>query len=48
MEKKIELIKTVFPNASRILPFATDENIEKLFEQAKKKVEVELDEAQFE
>lgn len=32
----------------KILPFATEDNLEKLFEQAKQRLEVELMEVQFE
>lgn len=48
MKEKIEFIKAVFPNSDRILPFATEDNIEKLFEQAKSKVDFDLTEGQFE
>ena len=47
-KEKIEFIKTVFPNVEKILLFATEDNLNKLFEQAQQKVDYELTEAQFE
>lgn len=47
-KEKIDFILEVFPHVQKILPFATEENLEKLFEQAQQRLEVELIEAQFE
>ncbi|MGL9846084.1 hypothetical protein IGJ91_001243 [Enterococcus sp. DIV0765f] len=47
-KEKIEFIKTVFPNVEKILPYTTEDNLNKLFEQAQQKVDYELTEAQFE
>ncbi|WP_368264771.1 hypothetical protein [Enterococcus innesii] len=48
LKEKLDFIKTVFPNVEKIIPFATEDNLEKLFEQAQQKVDYELTEAQFE
>lgn len=47
-KEKLEFIKTVLPHVEKILPFATEDNLERLFEQAQQKVDYELTEAQFE
>ncbi|MGG5340209.1 hypothetical protein IGJ48_002921 [Enterococcus pernyi] len=47
-KEKIEFIKTVFPNVEKILPYAIEDNLNKLFEQAQQKVDYDLTEAQFE
>lgn len=47
-KKKLDFILEVFPHVQKILPFATEDNLEKLFEQAKQRLEVELMEIQFE
>lgn len=47
-KEKLDFILEVFPHVQKILPFATEENLEKLFEQAQQRLEVELMEAQFE
>lgn len=47
-KEKLDFIKTVFPNVEKIIPFATENNLEKLFDQAQQKVDYELTEAQFE
>ena len=47
-KEKIEFIKTVFPNVEKILPYTTEDNLNKLFEQAQQKVDYELTKAQFE
>lgn len=47
-KEQLEFIKTVFPHVETILPFATPDNLEKLFERAQEKIDYELTEAQFE
>ncbi|WP_208775513.1 hypothetical protein [Enterococcus gallinarum] len=47
-KEKLDFIKTIFPHVEKVLPYATEENLEKLFEQAQEKLDYELTEAQFE
>lgn len=47
-KEKLDFILEVFPHVQKILPFACSNNLEKLFEQAKQRLEVELMEIQFE
>lgn len=39
-QEKIEFILEVTPNLSKIIKFATDEQVDRLFEEAQKKLEV--------
>lgn len=47
-KEKLDFITMVFPHAEKIIQYATEDNLEKLFEQAQQKVNYELTEAQFE
>lgn len=47
-KKKIDFILEVFPNVSKILDCATEDNLTKLYEQAKTKLTYQLNEASFE
>lgn len=42
LKEKLNFIKMVFPNVEKIIPFVTEDNLEKLFGQAQQKVGYEL------
>ena len=44
-EEKIEFILEVMPKVEKIIKFATEEQIEKLYEQGELKIELNLSEA---
>lgn len=46
-QEKIDFILEIMPNVSKILSFATEDQIDKLVEQAKQKFDYELTEASF-
>lgn len=46
-QEKIEYILEIMPNVAKIIKFATDEQIDKLLEQAKAKFDYDLTEMAF-
>ncbi|MGX6962459.1 hypothetical protein [Vagococcus xieshaowenii] len=44
MKKKIEFILTIMPNVAKIIDHATEEQVDKLYQQAQEKFDYELEE----
>lgn len=46
-QEKIDFVLEIMPNVSKIIKFSTEDQLEKLVEQAKEKLDYELTEAAF-